>query len=556
MATIFHLSDLHLDPRRGPEQAALLANLGAALGQTARRVCPDPAAPRLVVITGDLFQTSTLLAAEALREFAGLRAALAAALGESTPILLVPGNHDCRASGVFGPHEPTLFAGARAQSPHIRGPLAPERMVVAPPAWHGLPATVAGLDSTFLPFGKFGAGGTLAAPDILALGRHVLAAPPGAPVILAAHHHFVPTPITDVSEIDTSQEWAPKRWLVRSVLPRLVANANYEEFFMTALGAGTALSILHTFERPVLVLHGHKHYPAVRLLRGLGSGEGDVLLAGAGSSGTVEKIGQQTAADDATSDPGAQAYLWPSFNVVTWAEGGPLAVECVRFAPWAGAAPADAPNVALRHHALVAVQAAGARWEPTGGAPEGQESAAELAESHAHYELGAPSGARADLRCTRQLRFARATGTAAEPPRDLIKGPPGAVVSHGARHAAPPVALPFTAAAGDRFELQYQVLHGICTTADEARSAYGPHAGHEYVGLLVRGRTGEASLTVRGIDPARAFAGVADLGRGIERPAALRVVDEATVQVRVANCGPRHRLRIYWPFDALRPPVA
>ena len=50
------------------------------------------------------------------------------------------------------------------------------------------------------------------------------------------------------------------RWLLGKALPTLVSNADREELTMTALGAGTALSTLHTFGRPVLLLHGHKHF--------------------------------------------------------------------------------------------------------------------------------------------------------------------------------------------------------------------------------------------------------------------------------------------------------
>src|SRR5262249_37308953 len=107
-------------------------------------------------------------------------------------------------------------------------------------------------------------------------------------------------------------------------LPTIVSNADREELTMTALGAGTALSTLHTFVRPVLLLHGHKHFPTARLVRGLVGGSGDVLIASAGSAGKRERV-------HATHEVEA-ARLWPSFNTVRM-DGPHVEIQAVSFSP-------------------------------------------------------------------------------------------------------------------------------------------------------------------------------------------------------------------------------
>src|SRR4029077_19609617 len=112
----------------------------------------------------------------------------------------------------------------------------------------------------------------------------------GRPVLVLTHHHLIPTPLTDVSHIDSSSASRFARWVVRTVLPTLVSYGDREELTMTALGAGTALTTLHTLGRAVLLLHGHKHVPTARLVTGMSDGCGDVLIASAGSAGTRERV--------------------------------------------------------------------------------------------------------------------------------------------------------------------------------------------------------------------------------------------------------------------------
>src|SRR5205085_4407524 len=100
--------------------------------------------------------------------------------------------------------------------------------------------------------------------------------------------------------------------------------ADREELTMTAMGAGTALSTLHSFGRAVLLLHGHKHVPTARLLHGMADGSGDLLLAAAGSAGRRERV-------HAMRDPDA-VRLWPSFNLVRL-QGAHAHIESVSYSP-------------------------------------------------------------------------------------------------------------------------------------------------------------------------------------------------------------------------------
>src|SRR6185295_9160216 len=154
--------------------------------------------------------------------------------------------------------------------------------------------------------GLVGAGGTIRIEDLLQ--AHAVLPHDGIPVVLLVHHHLIPTPITDVSHVESVGAPRLTRWFVDKALPALVSNADREELTMTALGAGTALSTLHSFGRPILLLHGHKHFPTARLVRGLVTGSGDLLIASAGSAGRREPVHASHHAD--------AARLWPSFNVV------------------------------------------------------------------------------------------------------------------------------------------------------------------------------------------------------------------------------------------------
>jgi hypothetical protein len=162
---------------------------------------------------------------------------------------------------------------------------------VVPPAFHKLPVDIVAYDSTYLPHGWIGAGGHIQQEGLLHAHAQLTRNASPVPLMVLVHHHLIPTPVTDVSFIGLGLP-IPQipRWLLGKALPALVANADREELTMTALGAGTALSTLHTLGRPVMLLHGHKHFPTARLVRGLTDGSSDVLIVSAGSAGRRERL--------------------------------------------------------------------------------------------------------------------------------------------------------------------------------------------------------------------------------------------------------------------------
>jgi DNA repair exonuclease SbcCD nuclease subunit len=100
----------------------------------------EPAQPvDLVVITGDLFNSSTLPADAAVPRFRELYDKLSACL-KGPLTVIVPGNHDVRAVGVFGRHSASLFrqlAAAFAAEPkvHVHGHDLPFLAGRLPAAW-------------------------------------------------------------------------------------------------------------------------------------------------------------------------------------------------------------------------------------------------------------------------------------------------------------------------------------------------------------------------------------------------------------------------------------
>src|SRR5882672_6737260 len=309
MVLLFHLSDLHIDP-----QSAEQRGIFEVLIETLRREKhASNAAQVALVITGDVFDSSTLAPGEAVAAFLDLHARIVAVLGHATPSIVLPGNHDRRWHGLVGPHRSSLFDALHAavdpRSVYVAGCRSPFLAELVPRAFHGLPADVVAYDSTYLPHGWVSAGGMIRQEDLLQMHAQLTDDPSARPLVVLVHHHLIPTPLTDVSFIDSGTSM-PRvaRWLLGEALPTVIANADREELTMTALGAGTALSTLHSFGRAVLLLHGHKHFPTARLVRGLAAGTGDVLIASAGSGGRRERM-------HPTQDP-ETASLWPSFNIV------------------------------------------------------------------------------------------------------------------------------------------------------------------------------------------------------------------------------------------------
>ncbi len=287
-ALLVHLSDLHI-LRDAARQALVLDKLVEALA----REREASSAERIVVaITGDVFDSATDPVPALIDTFLRLHGRLVAALGGDAPTIVLPGNHDRRRLGLLGPHREQLFRALNeAVDPRrvfVAGCRTPFLAQIVPAHLHGLPAHVITYDSSYLPHGLVGAGGTIRIEDLLQ--AHAGLPVDGRPVVVLIHHHLIPTPVTDTSHIDSVGTPRLTRWLVGQALPALVSNADREELTMTALGAGTALSTLHAFGRAVLLLHGHKHVPTARLVRGMTRHCGDVLLASAGSAGHRERL--------------------------------------------------------------------------------------------------------------------------------------------------------------------------------------------------------------------------------------------------------------------------
>ena len=156
-----HLSDLHLLSGE-PESDRIVASLVAAVGrERARRRRID-----LVIVTGDLFDSGEVDPRSAARTFLGLHRDLQRALGpNATPTLIVPGNHDRRRMGLFGPHRDAIFSAiAEHAGPElfVHGARTPFLAAAVPRAFHGQPLDLLAYDSTYLPHGYLSAGGVRA----------------------------------------------------------------------------------------------------------------------------------------------------------------------------------------------------------------------------------------------------------------------------------------------------------------------------------------------------------------------------------------------------------
>ncbi len=540
MLRIVHLSDLHLGANDDVQRP-----LFVSLAQALRGFKAD-----LVVFTGDIFDSSKL-GPQVVDRFVALLRTLDAQLGPKVKTLILPGNHDRRESGILAPLNDSLF---NLLAQRVKDDPSVEVFGCNPPflahyvALKDFPAHVVAYDSTFLPRGLFSAGGVLRQEDLLQTAERMLDTTDDKPLLFLVHHHLVPTPITDVGEIIVEGRGAIVGFLVKHVLPRVVANADREELTMTALGAGSALTTLHTLGRAVMVLHGHKHYPTARLLKGTGAGEGDVMILAAGSCGTSE-LWQPSVHEEAPR-------LWPSFNVIE-IDGAAVRAQSVAFPPevtddvWA-----HAPRVNRRP--LIGARRAGRRWEVDEHATEPRNFEAALALNETTISLTASANFldRFDVEATRTVRLA--PGSLLSAYHEMVDGPPGARMLDVdlAGQAAPSQDTPASLPLPLNGTARYKVTGGVCATVAEASREYDEAgSAFEWVGLLNRYRSDLARLvvTLAPVDVARQrpFASVTDLTTGRERAIALQRDDAAhRYWFEVKQCPARTMLRVYWPLVA------
>ena len=510
------------------EQDAILASLLYAIESERKR---RGRAIDLVVVSGDLFDTGSLDPGRAASEMCTLLRCIDHALGRPTPTLLVPGNHDRRRIGLFGPHRGAIFSALREQAPPhvmVHGCETPFLARLVPHAHHGQPFQLVAYDSTYLPTGYLSAGGIVRREDLLKLAAELETTDPSTPLVFVLHHHLVPTPLTDVGPIETHNLPPLAHLALHRVLPVLVSHADREELTMTALGSGSALSMLHAMRRAVLVLHGHKHVATARKLERVHEGDGDVILASAGSSGTAQRW-------SATALEGT-ARLWPSFNVIEL-EGDALAIETVSFG-YKGRSTGR-----LAYRPLVWAERRDREWTlapvpahvPVTTGPELvlDESIVTLKHAQNGHRFDARVERRIDLAGTRDLRRYV----------ESIEGPPGA---RWIDRAEPlPQQLEITPGRPVTIQLEGAYLRSW----DEARRVRGQGcAPYESVALMNRYRSARAHLSVRGLDATiarEAFGSVVDLGTGEERPARVSI-DDGAVSLTLAPCPARTLLRIHF----------
>jgi hypothetical protein len=120
-------------------------------------------------------------------------------------------------------------------------------------------------------------------------------------------------------------------------------------------------------------------------------------------------------------------------------------------------------------------------------------------------------------------------------------------------HASPGVILPVDQTSA------YAVNNGLFVSSADFAAAYDKRdAPFESVELLNRYLADVARLSVRGLlshyglGRKDCFASLMDLTLGIERPISIDWNSEDSAEITVANCPPRHRLRIYWPLKSCR----
>lgn len=528
MALFVHLSDLHLTTEGGP-QALLFERLVHTL-ELERKASGAASLP--LVITGDVFDSASGPIEPKVSAFLPLLERMRVALGGDAPAIILPGNHDRRRLGIVGPHRTKLFqALADAVDParvFVAGCKAPFLAEQVPPALHGLPAHVVTLDSSYLPHGLFSAGGTIRREDLLQV--HAELPNDGKALLLLVHHHLIPTPITDISQVDAQKTPRFLRWVIGKLLPALVANADREELTMTALGAGTALSMLNSFGRAVLLLHGHKHVPTARILRGMTDGCGDILLVSAGSAGLRERVGEARHPD--------AARLWPTFNRVEL-DLDRVRVQALSFSP-------KRSDKSPVRRELAAARLVEQKWEPLSVSFHPRDAPPRVALDRAEYRLvrSPVAPGRFDVSCERQVELE--PGASLRRYVDFVGVLPLLVPrQRRGRQASRRIELTLGGAT------HFAIEHGLCRTLDEGKRSYGAGVAFESVGLHCRYGARRATLTLarKGAEGLEPFASATDLTTGREQPLLLEVFDDCWSATKL-DCAARSLLRIYWPLEA------
>jgi len=540
MPFIAQLSDLHLlsgEPEQDEILAALVEALRREVGEKRRHL-------DLLAITGDVFDSANVAPERLVAAFLRLHERLIQALGRQ--VLIVPGNHDRRRSGLLAPFRREPFValrqalGARA---FVHGSGVPFLAQVVPPELHGMPAWVVAFDSTYLPSGLISAGGSLRQEDILQAAAAIGVKNPDWPVLFLLHHHLVPTPLTDVGVVQVDKTPRVVRWTVEHLLPTLIAHADREEMTMTALGAGTALSTLHALGRAVLVLHGHKHYATARLLSSLVAGQGDVLIVSAGSCGSVQSWFPTTARDAAT--------LWPSFNLLE------LSPERVRVEVISFGYRGDAAGT-VHSRELVNAERSGPHWRAT---PVGSENNLDHSPSLERNELTCQlvaSAAAARWDCICERRYTGAAGVAPDHYGDAVDALEDSELVRLDAAGEPlgdPVHPPTQLTLELGRAMRYRITGAYFRTLAEAERWFGLRwAPFAWQGLMNRYACEEVALHIRaeGTGALRgAFASETDLGTGIQRPLPLGAdSSDDAVHIRYRDCPPRTLIRVYWPLEA------
>ncbi|MFO0599584.1 MAG: metallophosphoesterase [Myxococcaceae bacterium] len=525
MRRLAHLSDLHYgaDPEGQPKLFEGLLAVFAGHVAEGRQI-------DALLFTGDVFDTNEP-GAGLLEGFLRLHAGLEAALGGPKPTIILPGNHDRRAEGVFAPYREDLFDDLRRRFAHrpdvrVMGGHTPFLAQLAP--LDDFPFDVVTYDSSWLPQGIASAGGIIRQEDLIQIGNQLASREP-RPVLFLLHHHLIPTPVTDTSVISTSGRPPIQKFLVGKVLPWLVSNGDREELTMTALGAGSALTTLQSLGRPVLVLHGHKHYATARLLKGLDD-DADLLITSAGSCG----LPQEWIEGDYEEAP----RLWPSVNFVE-VEPDEVVVTSQAWSPFN-------PERRSTLRRLVRARRQGLRWLADEAPPPPVEFLPVLMKNEARITLSPCSSmlGRLDVHTTRQLEsHERAV---LENYWEVVTGPPGAQLKDARVDGKPrrDAKCPAKIRVGRDGTTTFRVEGGAhVAIADAEGNAF------DAVSLLNRSRAALARLEVD-LGPVKTepFVSVTNLTTGRERPWPFER-EGRMVRVTYENCPARTLLRVYWPLE-------